>query len=79
MVKVSSTEARKNLGRYLDLALTEPVVITRNGRASVVILSLQEYERLKRWDHEVLGIDDFTADGSNEIDRAVSTPGCSRI
>jgi len=74
MVKVSSAEVQKNFGRYQDLALTEPVVVTRNGRERTVILSSQEYHRLKRRDREVLGIADFTAEDIAAIERAVATP-----
>jgi prevent-host-death family protein len=60
MVKISSAEFQKNFGRYQDLALTEPVAVTRNGRERIVVLSSQEYHRLKRRDRQVLGIADFT-------------------
>ena len=39
-----------DFGRYQEVALTEPVAITRNGRERVVILSVDEYHRLKRRD-----------------------------
>jgi prevent-host-death family protein len=60
MVKISSVEFQKNFGRYQDAALTEPVTVTRNGRDRVVMISVEEYRRLKRRDREVLSIDDFT-------------------
>ena len=31
-MKISSTEFHNNVGRYQDAALTEPVIITKNGR-----------------------------------------------
>lgn len=60
MVKISSVEFQKNFGRYQDAALTEPVTVTRNGRDRIVMLSVEEYQRLKRRDRQVLGIEDFT-------------------
>jgi prevent-host-death family protein len=42
------------------VALSEPVIVTRNGRDRTVMISADEYRRLKRRDREVLGIDDFT-------------------
>ena len=60
MVKISSVEFQKNFGRYQDAALREPVTVTRNGRDRVVMISVEEYRRLKRRDREVLSIDDFT-------------------
>jgi hypothetical protein len=72
MVKVSSAEFQKNIGRYQDLALTEPVSVTRNGRERTVLLSTQEYYRLKRRDRQVLGVADFTQEDIDAIERAVA-------
>jgi prevent-host-death family protein len=60
MVKVSAAEFQKNIGRYQDVALMQPVTITRNGRDRTVMISAEEYHRLKRRDRQVLGLDDFT-------------------
>lgn len=60
MITISSVEFQRNFGRYQDVALTEPVAITRNGRERVVVLSVDEYQRLKRRDRQVLGLDDLT-------------------
>jgi PHD/YefM family antitoxin component YafN of YafNO toxin-antitoxin module len=53
MIRVTSTEFSKEVGRYQDSALTQPVVITRNGRDRTVMISSEEYQRLKRRDREV--------------------------
>lgn len=60
VLKVSAAEFQRNIGRYQDLALRQPVAVTRNGRESCVLLSTEEYRRLKRREREVLGIEDFT-------------------
>ena len=70
MVKVTSAEFQKNIGRYQDMALTQPVTVTRNGRDRTVILSADEYARLKRRDRRVMGIGDFTADDIAAIEQA---------
>jgi hypothetical protein len=31
MIKVSAAEFQRNIGRYQDLALTQPVAVTRNS------------------------------------------------
>ena len=59
-VRVPASEFQKNVGRYSDIALTQPVMVTRNGRDRTVVLSADEYHRLKRRDRERLGLDDFT-------------------
>jgi prevent-host-death family protein len=45
-VKITSTEFQQNVGRYQDAALTEPVIITRNGRAKTVLISAAAFETL---------------------------------
>ncbi len=60
MLKVSAAEFQRNIGRYQDLALRQPVAVTRNGRESTVLLSTDEYMRLKRRDRQVMGLADFT-------------------
>jgi prevent-host-death family protein len=59
MVRVSSAEFQKNVGRYNDIALTQPVTVTRNGRDRTVVISAEEYQRLKRRAREVLTLDDL--------------------
>ena len=49
-VTVTAAEFHHNIGRYQDIALTKPVVITKNGRERTVLLSAEEYLRLKRRD-----------------------------
>jgi prevent-host-death family protein len=59
-MKVSSAEFQKQFGAFADKALTEPVTITRNGRDRLVLLSVEEYQRLKRRDRRVVRLEDFT-------------------
>jgi prevent-host-death family protein len=60
MMKVSAAEFQRNIGRYQDVALTQPVAVTRNGRERTVLISVEEYERPKRRDRQVLRPEDFT-------------------
>jgi len=53
-VTVSTAEFHRNVGLYQDIALTKPVTITKNGRERTVLLSAQEYARLKRRDRRVI-------------------------
>jgi PHD/YefM family antitoxin component YafN of YafNO toxin-antitoxin module len=70
LIRVSSTEFGKEVGRYQDAALSEPVVVTRNGRDRTVMISAGEYLRLKRRDREVLGIEQFTEADIEAVRRA---------
>lgn len=59
-MRVSSAEFVRNFGNLSDKALGEAVTITRNGRDRLVLLSVDEYERLKRRDRRVIRLDEFT-------------------
>ena len=54
MLRVGAAEAQRNFGLYQDKAQVQPVAITRHGRPRTVIISIEEYERLKRRDRQVL-------------------------
>ena len=60
MIKVSAAEFQRNIGRYQDVALTQPVAVTRNRRERTVMISVEEYHRLKRRDRRVMSLEDFT-------------------
>ncbi len=48
--QVTATEYQQNVGLYFDRATARPLKITKHGRASHVLLSADEYERLKSYD-----------------------------
>ncbi len=45
-MRVSSAEFIRNFGSYSDTALSEPIVITKNGRDRLVLISIDEYKHL---------------------------------
>ena len=51
--RVSASEFQQAFGALSDKARHEPVVITKHGRDSLVIMSAEEWERLKRRDRRV--------------------------
>jgi prevent-host-death family protein len=61
MRSVSAAEFQRNFGRYQDEALKEPLSITRNGRERLVVLAVEEYQRLKRHDRVVRQTEDLSA------------------
>jgi prevent-host-death family protein len=79
MVRVSSAEFQKNFGRYQDVALTQPVTVTRNGRDRMVMLSAEEYHRLKRRDRRVMGVNDFTEADIQAIEAAEPPADAARF
>jgi hypothetical protein len=62
MIRISSTEFGKEVGRYQDMALAQPVVVTRNGRDRTVMISADEYMRLKRRDRQVFAAGELPDD-----------------
>jgi len=47
MTAITATELQNRTGAIIDQALMNPVQITRNNRSVVVLMSTNEYERLK--------------------------------
>lgn len=65
-IKISSGDFLRAYGRISEAALREPVTITSHGRERLVLLSADEYRRLKRNDRAALypwelGEDDLRA------------------
>ena len=50
MQTLSAKDAKYGFGRLIDLARAEPVAVAKHGRPVVVVLAIEEYERLKRLD-----------------------------
>ena len=47
---LSAKDAKYGFGRLIDLARAEPVAVTKHGRPVVVVMAIEEYERLKAVD-----------------------------
>ncbi|NDR55690.1 type II toxin-antitoxin system Phd/YefM family antitoxin [Aliiruegeria sabulilitoris] len=50
MKVLSAKEAKYGFGRLVDLARAEPVMVTKHGRPVVVVMAVEEYERLKNFE-----------------------------
>jgi len=61
-MNVPAAEFQRNIGLYQDKALSEPVFVTRNGRERTVLISVEEYTRLKRRDREALRVEELSAE-----------------
>lgn len=51
MQSMSAKEAKYGFGRLIDLARAAPVLVAKHGRPVVVVMSVEEYTKLKS--HEV--------------------------
>jgi prevent-host-death family protein len=74
MITISSAEFQRNFGVYQDKALTEPVTITRNGRERLVVVSADEYRRLRRRAREVLPVEALSDADLEAIARTEMSP-----
>jgi len=59
MVEASSADVSRNFSQYREKAEAEPVVVLHYNKPSVVIISAQEFERLKRRDKQALSIEEM--------------------
>jgi prevent-host-death family protein len=75
--KIPAAEVQRHFGLYQDKALTQPIAITRNGRPRTVLISIEEYERLKRRDRQVFLSEDIPEDLADAIASA-QPPEASR-
>jgi PHD/YefM family antitoxin component YafN of YafNO toxin-antitoxin module len=60
VMRVTTADFIKYYGSLADKALAEPVTITKNGRDRLVVMSADEYERLKRRDRRVVKAGELT-------------------
>ena len=74
VLRISAAEVQRDIDYYQNLAQQQPVAVTRNGQDSVVLISAEEYRRLKRRDRQVLGIEDFTDADIETIRQAEPSP-----
>ncbi len=51
MKTLAAKEAKNRFGQLLDAAQAEPVTIEKKGRAVAVMLSHEEYERLRAFEN----------------------------
>jgi prevent-host-death family protein len=50
MKTLTAKDAKYGFGRLIDLARAEPVIIAKHGRQVVIVMAVEEYERLKAVD-----------------------------
>lgn len=53
MVTITAVELQREFGRFRDLAMKEPVSITHHGRETLVLVSVDEFKRLKSMEDEL--------------------------
>jgi prevent-host-death family protein len=71
-IKVSAAKFQNNVGRYADAARRKPVVVTRYGRDELVVMSAEEYARLRANDRRVIVINETSAAEAAELIQALA-------
>jgi len=54
MQRVTATEFQQAVGTYSDTAIKEPVMITTHSRDRLVLMSIEEYQRLKKMEEAMM-------------------------
>lgn len=67
ILEVSAKDVANRFGFYTDEAMQRPVGIQRHGTTRIVMISLNEYERLKRRDRQVIRTEDLDDETLNAI------------
>lgn len=49
-VTASAADLVRQFSHYSDVALVDPVIVTKNGRPRNVLISVEEYDRLRKRD-----------------------------
>lgn len=61
MQTLTAKDAKYGFGRLIDLARAEPVAVAKHGRPVVVVVAVEEYERLKALDKPGIARDEKNA------------------
>ncbi len=73
MKSIAAREAKNRFGTLMDTAQREPVAIEKHGRAVAVMMSVEEYKKIKlgRLQAEVrAGLDQLDTDASTMFEQA---------
>lgn len=57
-VRASAADLARQFSHYSDVALKQPVIVTKNGRPRNVLLSVEEYQRLMERDQQAFFAED---------------------
>ncbi len=74
-MKVTSSEFIRSVGQYQDRAQIEPVIVMKRKRAHTVLLSAEEYRRLRRRARIVQRTEEMSDADIEAIGRAEVPPG----
>lgn len=70
-MNVQATELKNRLGKYLDAAIKEPVIVEKNGRNTAVIISFEEYNHLIELEDFYWGIKALEAEKEQSLENGL--------
>jgi prevent-host-death family protein len=73
--KVTSAELVRNFSELSDQALTEPIIITKNGRDRLVLLAIEDYQRLKKRERLARKIEDTPIEFIEALEASLKDAG----
>lgn len=70
MKQVSAAEFQKRSGTYHDMALSEPITITKHDRPSWVLLSFEDYQTLTGNTKRALHVSELSKEAAETLKTA---------
>ena len=79
MINITATEFKNRLGRYLDVAETDPVLVEKSGRPKSVLISHRMYEKFMAledayWAHKAVEAEAEGYLGEKTTENALKMP-----
>jgi prevent-host-death family protein len=79
MINITATEFKNRLGKYLDMAETDPIFVNKSGRPKSVLISDEMYEKFLAmedayWAQKALGAEAEGYLGEKASERALRDP-----
>jgi len=71
MINITATEFKNCIGRYLDVAETDPVLVQKSGRPKSVLISHRMYEKFMAledayWEHKAVEAEGYLGEKTTE-------------
>ena len=70
MARVPASEFQREFGRLRGVAHREAVMVTSHGRDAVVLLSAEEYQRLRSLDRRAMHVSELSDEDLAALDAA---------
>jgi prevent-host-death family protein len=78
-ITLSASEFQDRVGEALDRSLSQPMLITKHGRPRNVVLSYDEYERLRARDRRAVRAEDLTDEDIAALEASEVGPGYEHL